>query len=124
MYTCMQKINFIIYFFHQILHFKESCNLIGQQHFGLKLENQDFARYGIGSKISITTLVFIFDYFQEKLTTNFSKNQKKLFRGHFGPFFSKFEQKRIFLKKELCQFLNIPITYHRAKNQKKLTTHS
>ena len=25
-----------------------------------------------------------------------------------------------FLEKELCQFLDIPIIYHRAKNQKKL----
>ena len=31
---CMQKINFIIYFFLKILHFKESCNLVDWQHFG------------------------------------------------------------------------------------------
>ena len=30
---CMPKINFIIHFFFGILHFKESCSLIGQQHF-------------------------------------------------------------------------------------------
>ena len=29
MVICMAKINFIIHFFFQILHFKESCNLIG-----------------------------------------------------------------------------------------------
>ena len=34
MFICMQKINFIIHFFLTILHFKESCNLIGWQHFG------------------------------------------------------------------------------------------
>ena len=33
MSICMPKINFIIHFFLGILHFKESCNLIGQQHF-------------------------------------------------------------------------------------------
>ena len=30
---CMPKINFIIHFFFGILHFKEYCSLIGQQHF-------------------------------------------------------------------------------------------
>ena len=34
LFICMQKINFIIHFFLMILHFKESCNLIGWQHFG------------------------------------------------------------------------------------------
>ena len=33
MFICMPKINFIIHFFLEILHFKESWNLIGQQHF-------------------------------------------------------------------------------------------
>ena len=33
-FICMQKINFIIHFFLMILHFKESCNLIGWQHSG------------------------------------------------------------------------------------------
>ena len=29
---CMSNINFIIHIFLETLHFKESCNLIGQQH--------------------------------------------------------------------------------------------
>ena len=29
MFICMQKINFIIHFILEILHFKQSCNLIG-----------------------------------------------------------------------------------------------
>ena len=33
-FICIQKINWIIHFFLAILHFKESCNLIGWQHFG------------------------------------------------------------------------------------------
>ena len=33
MFICMPKINFITHFFPEILHFKESCNLIGRQHF-------------------------------------------------------------------------------------------
>ena len=35
MIICMQKINFIIHFFLEIFHFKESCNFIGWQHFGM-----------------------------------------------------------------------------------------
>ena len=54
----------------------------------------------------------------------FQKIQKTLFWSHVGPFSPKFGQKWIFLKKELRQFLNIPIIYHRAKNQKKLMIHS
>ena len=95
MFICMQKINFIIHFFLTILHFKESCNLIGRQHFGPKLETQNYARcFG---EISITILVFIIDYFPEKLTwQNFSKNQKRLFWSHSGRFLSKFGPKMNF----------------------------
>ena len=96
MFICMQKINFIIHFFLTILHFKESCNLIGRQHFGPKLETQNYARcFG---EISITILVFIIDYIREKLTwQNFSKNQKKpLSWSHSGPSLPKFGPKMNF----------------------------
>ena len=120
MFLCMPKINFIIYFFLEILHFKEPCSLIGQQRFGPQLENQIFARYVIDGEISIKILVFILDYFQEKPITSFSKISKKnLFWAHFGQFLPKFGEKLIFLGKGLCQLLNIPIIYHGAKNQKK-----
>ena len=94
-FICMQKISFAIHFFLTILHFKESCNLIGRQHFGPKLETQNYARcFG---EISITILVFIIDYFPEKLTwQNFSKNQKRLFWSHSGRFLSKFGPKMNF----------------------------
>ena len=82
----MPRIQFIIHFLLEILHFKEPCNLIGWQHFGLKLENQNFARYGIGGEIS-RILVFIIDYFQEKLMTNFFRRSKKTYCGVIlGPF--------------------------------------
>ena len=61
---CMSKVNFIIHFFLEILHFKESYNLIGSQRFGPYLENQNFAIHGIGGEIT-TILVSILDYFQE-----------------------------------------------------------
>ena len=90
MFICMRKINFIIHFFPKILQFKESCKLIGWQHFGPLLKTQNFDRYG--GELSITMLVFILDYFQEKLTwQKFLKNPKK-------PL-PKFWQKWVFLEK-------------------------
>ena len=96
----MLKINFIIHFFLTILHFKEPCNLIGQQPFGPELETQNYARYV--DEISITILVFIIDYFQEKLTSqNFSKNPKNLiFWAHSGSFCPNWGQKWFFLEKK------------------------
>ena len=73
MFICMPKIKFIIVFFLEILHFKESCNLIGWQHFGPQLETQNFVRYGISGEISITILIFILDYLRGKLMTEFFK---------------------------------------------------
>ena len=57
--------------------------------------------------MSITILVFILDYFQEKLVTKFFKTLKKTyFRGHFGPFCPNLSKNEISWKKELCQFFN------------------
>ena len=109
MSICMRKINFNIHVFD---------SLIGQQHLGSKLENQNFARYGISSEISITVLVFIFNYFQVKPMINFSKNGKKTIQESFWALFVYMN----FPEKGLCQFLNIPIIYHRTKNEKKLMT--
>ena len=90
MFFCMPKINLIIHFFLEILHFKKSCNLIDQQHLDPSLENQNFARYGIHGEISITIIVFDLDYFQEKLMTKlFKKSKKNLYWGHFGQIRAK-----------------------------------
>ena len=115
----IQKINLIIHFFLKILQCKESCNFTGRQLFGPKLEIQNFARYGGG--ISTTILVFILDYFQEKLTwQNFSKNPKITILAPFWALFAQILTKNGFSwKKELYQFLNILIIYHCVKNQKK-----
>ena len=77
----MLKINFIIHFFLEILHFKEFYDFIGQQHFGPKLKNQNFLGYGICGETSIAILSFILDYFQEK-----SQNKKKNSGATLGPF--------------------------------------
>ena len=78
-FLCMPKTNFMIHFILEIFYFKESCSLIGQQHFGPWLDNQDFGRYVISGEMSVTIIVFILDYFQEKLMTKISKNSNYLF---------------------------------------------
>ena len=50
----------------------------------------------------------------------FQKMKKNYFGGHFDLFGSNLGKGKFPWKKGLCQFLNIPIIYHRAKNQKKL----
>ena len=67
MFICMPKMNFTIHFFIEILHFKESCNLTSQQHFGPKLENQYFAKNGIRSFPGKTNDK-IFQKFKKKTT--------------------------------------------------------
>ena len=121
----MLRIHFIINFLLQILYFKESYNLIGWQHFGLKLINKNFFRYRIGGEIPIAKLVLFWDYFQEKLMTKFFKRSKKTYFGAIlGPFFTNLSKNNFSRKKRLCQFLNIPFTYHHTKNQKHLMSHS
>ena len=67
----------------------------------------------------------ILDYFEEKPTwQNFSKNLKSFFWAHSGPFCQNLGKNEFFLKKWLCQFFNIRIMYHHAKNQLCLMSHS
>ena len=70
MFICKPKINFIIPFLLEILHFKESYNLIGQ-HFASQLHNQNFARYRTNDEISIIILVFTLDKTSKTNKTNF-----------------------------------------------------
>ena len=52
--------------------------------------------------------------------TKFFKKLKKLCFGTIlGPFCQNLSKNEFSWKKGLCQFLDIPIIYHRAKNQKK-----
>ena len=56
------------------------------------------------------------------MTKFFKKFKKKT--GSLGPFCPNLD-KNEFSWEKVCQFLNISIIiYHRAKNQKKLMTHS
>ena len=49
---------------------------------------------------------------------------KPCFGTILGPFWSNVDKKEFSWKKGLCKFLNIPVIYQCAKNQKKLMTHS
>ena len=91
-FLCMLKISLIIHFFVEILlHFQEYCNLTGQQHFVLSLENQNFAGCGIGREIAIT-IVFTVDYFQEKLIKTFFKKFKSFFVAILGLFWPNLDK--------------------------------
>ena len=46
--------------------------------------------------------------------------KKNYFGGHFDLFGSNLGKDKFSWKEGLCQFLNIPVIYRRAKNQKKL----
>ena len=114
MFICLPEMKFIIHFFLEILHFKESCNLFGQEYFGSLIQNQNLARYGIGGEISKTKLVLILDDYKEKPMTKLFKKSKSLILGPFWVLLTKIRQKRIFPEK--AQFLVIPISYHCAKS--------
>ena len=123
MFLCMQKINFIIYFFLTILHFEESCTLIWLAAFWFITRDPKFCQYVC--EISITILVFILDCFLKHQTwQHFSKNPKDPILGNSGPFLTNLGKNEFSWKKGLCQFFNTQIIYHCAKSQKNLMSHS
>ena len=91
-----KKTNFIIHFFLEISHFKESCNLIGWQQWELEF-------YQIWDWWwNISNISFHFRLFPRKTMTKFlEKSKQKLFWGYFGPFLPKIWQKWIFLEKRV-----------------------
>ena len=102
-----------------MLHFKESCSLIGWKYFGPKLENQNFARYAIDGEISRTLLVFIWDYLEKLMTKFFKKLKKNLFWGLFWAFFAQILAKMNFSgKKGSVSFLIFQLYTIMQKNRK------
>ena len=63
--------------------------MVGWQYFGRNLRTRIFAWYMIGGEISVKILVFILDYFQEKLVTIFFQNFQKKIEGCFGLFLAQ-----------------------------------
>ena len=105
MFICMPKINFMVLFFLEILHFKKSCNLIGWQHFG-----------------PLPVMGLVVKYHFRLFPRNNDKIFQKIQKPYFGLLLPKSGHKWIFPEKVLCQFLDIPIIYHLAKNQTTIET--
>ena len=80
-FICVPKINFTIHFL--ILHFKESFSILAHN------STTRICQIWAGSEISVTILIFILDYFQEKTNDKiFQENPQKHKKvlGHFGLF--------------------------------------
>ena len=122
MFIYMQKINLIIHVFNitfsRILQFDwlAACCPIT---WDLKL--CQICWWNINSNIS-----FHYRLFPRKtnMTKFFKKSQKPYFGPILGPFAQIWVKNEFSWKKGLCQFFNIRITYHCAKNQKNLMSHS
>ena len=86
------------------------------------LLSHNISRYEIGGEISITILVFILDYFQNKLMTKFFKKSRKLFgpsEAIFGSFCPSFDKNEFSWKKGPYQFLDIQSYLPSFKKSKK-----
>ena len=96
MFICKQRTNFIINFFLEILHFKESCHLIGWQH-----RERQFCQIGdwwwnINNNISFHIRLFP-GKTNDKI---FKKIQKEPYLGPFlGPFYPNLGKNYFFLEK-------------------------
>ena len=108
-----KKTNLIIHFFLEILHFKESCNLIGWQQQQLEFcQIWDWC-WSINSNISIHFRLFL-----RKTNNKILKRWKRTyFRAILGPFYQNLGKNEFSWKKEHCQFLDIPIIYQHAKKK-------
>ena len=96
MFICMQKTNFIIHFFLEILHFKESCNLIDSQH-----REQEFCQIWDWSW-NINSISFHVRFYTRKTNDKiFLKIQKEHI---FGPFWTLFTQ--IWAKMSVFRYSN------------------
>ena len=117
MFIGMKKTHFIIHLFLEILHFKESCNFIRLQHQELEFCQIRDWRRNINSNTS-----FYFRLFSKKNYWKRSlKNPKRTyFLVILHTFYPNLGKNEFSCKKELYQFLDIPIIYHPAKSQQKL----
>ena len=95
----MQKITEIDTLILVISMIKDFHNLIGWEHFCLKLVNQKFHRYELCTKKQRAAMYFTLGYFQQKVIT-FHKRYKNLF-----SFLSILTLTRIFLDQLLSLFL-------------------
>ena len=102
----MLKINFMIHFFLEILHFKNPAIWLANSILAQNSENQNFVKYGTGDEILITILVLILHNFQEKIMRSFFKKSKKnYFRATLGPSFQIWVKLKTPGKKALSIFI-------------------
>ena len=93
MLICKQKLTWSLDFFTDFLHFKESYNLIGQQHFGQQLQKKNFARHGVCDGKNKKN--FQFALFLEKTNDKFFQKNAKY------PVFHKNTFKHVSFPKKL-----------------------
>ena len=127
MFICWQKINFILHVLLEILLIVSTCSYDFDVSLHAKKQISSFTSslwhsifknpairwWNINNNIS-----FHLSLFPGKTNDKiFQKKSKHLILG-LG------KKEKFSWKKGLCQFLNIPIMYHRLKNQKTLMTQS
>ena len=111
-YLHIKKIKTLIHSFQR--YTKGSCNLLGQQHFGLQLDKQNFPRY----KVCIVKKRYIIaGLLQQKVITKFYKNLRKPF---FGPFFAHLRANKSFTGQSVSFTYLVSDLFHCAKFHRKL----
>ena len=112
----MPKINFIIHFFLEILHFKESSNFTSDKLWAVTCEPEfcEICDWWWNIKNSISFHIRLFPGITD---------DKSFQKFHFGAIFTSLspnlDKNEFSWKKGLCQFLNIPIIYHHAEKSEK-----
>ena len=97
----------------EIWMIKESCNLIGQWHFGLKfthsLVNANLLTEirGLHRKTDNFNIFHFSFLLQQKVLENFLKSHKNSILGPFRVFFANFKANKIFLEKPILFFFSV-----------------
>ena len=99
MFICMPKTNSIIHFFSQYISLKNPEIWLAESILDHN-SRTNFSRYGIGGEISITILVFVLDYFQEKVIKFFKKSKKSYSGATLSPFCPNLDNNEFSRKKE------------------------
>ena len=125
MFIFIPKIEFIIHFFFGILNIKIlQFNWLAAFWFISRDILEKFFRYGIGSDISITKLVFFY-YFEEKLMTSFKKTNKKNCFGIILELFVRILENMNFPGRDDQSVFKYSNYLPSCRNEKKkLTSHS
>ena len=107
MFISMQKVNIINFF----LRYYILKNLVIALVLSILAHNSKlvFCQIWVGGETSITTLVFILDYFQEKIMTKFSKKSTNTdVEGILGLFFPNLGKNKFFWEKRGQFFHKMP----------------